>query len=177
MVKQIGNLQFGIEELKSIPICDLFQKVALGTIDPLPKTKSSNKYILVVINHYSKWCEAKPMNEHTTIIIVKFLEEEIICKFGVLNIFFLTMVVNGWLGLICFAIVLGSPINLLHFQWPQCNNIVEMMIKTLKHDLPHNVFMHVTCINGMFKFHRYCLGINVVFRQSTKYSPYMILTR
>jgi hypothetical protein len=54
LAKQFKNIKSGIEEMKSIPICDLFYCVAMNTIGPLPKTTSGNKYVLVAINHYSK---------------------------------------------------------------------------------------------------------------------------
>jgi hypothetical protein len=57
--------------------------VALDTVGPLPKTKNGNKYVLVAIDHYSKWCEARPIKDHDAPIATKFLEEEIICRFGV----------------------------------------------------------------------------------------------
>ncbi len=56
-MKQTSNLHFGIEEFKSIPICDILYGVALDTTDFLPKIESNNKYVLVAIDHYSKWCE------------------------------------------------------------------------------------------------------------------------
>jgi len=40
-------------------------------------------YVLITIDHYSKWCEARPVKDHDVIIVAKFLEEEIICKFSV----------------------------------------------------------------------------------------------
>jgi len=74
-----------IEEMKSIPICDLFYHVALDTNGRLPKTTSGNKYVFVAIEHYSKWCEAWPIKEHDAYTIVKFLEDEVICRYGVLK--------------------------------------------------------------------------------------------
>jgi len=64
--------------MKNIPIYDLFYKVALDIVGPLPKTKDGNKYALVAIDRYSKWCKARPTRDH-----VVALEEEIICRFGV----------------------------------------------------------------------------------------------
>ncbi len=46
-------------------------------------SKNGNKYILVAIDHYSKWCEACFVKEHDVAIATIFLEEEIICQFGV----------------------------------------------------------------------------------------------
>jgi hypothetical protein len=57
LAKQSRNMKFDIEEMKSIHICDLFYHVAMDIIGPLPKTINGNKYVLAVIDHYSKWCE------------------------------------------------------------------------------------------------------------------------
>ncbi len=50
MVKE-SNMCYGIEELKNIPICDLL-KIEVGS-----------KYVLIAIDHYSKWCEVKLVKE------------------------------------------------------------------------------------------------------------------
>jgi hypothetical protein len=83
MVKSVGNIRSGDEQLKSIPVCDLFYRVALDTVGPLPETKSGNKYILVAIDHYSKWCEAKAVADHGAKTAARFLEDDIICRYGV----------------------------------------------------------------------------------------------
>jgi hypothetical protein len=83
LVKSSGNIRSGDEQLKSIPVCDLFHRVALDTAGPLPETKSDNRYILVAIDHYSKWCEAKAVADHGARTAARFLEDEIICRYGV----------------------------------------------------------------------------------------------
>jgi hypothetical protein len=88
LAKSSENIKYDIEEMKSIHVYDLFYKVALDTIGPLPKTKNGNKYVLVAIDHYSKWCEARPIKDHDAPIAAKFLEEEIICRFGVPKLIF-----------------------------------------------------------------------------------------
>jgi len=74
-VKHIGNIKFDVKDLKSIMVYDLFYKIAFDIISPFPKTTDGKKYILVAIDHYSKWCEAKVIFDHTTIITTKFLEK------------------------------------------------------------------------------------------------------
>jgi len=64
LVRSSGNIRSRDEQLKSIHVCDLFHRVALDIAGPLPEIKSGNKYILVAIDHYSKWCEAKAVADH-----------------------------------------------------------------------------------------------------------------
>jgi len=45
------------------------------------ETCNGNKYILVAIDHYSKWCEAKIVVDHDVETITRFLEDEIIYMF------------------------------------------------------------------------------------------------
>jgi len=82
-VRSKGSIRSGDEQLKSIPICDLFHRIALDTAGPLPETKSRNRYILVAIDHYSKWCEAKAVVNHSAKTASRFLEDDIIYKYGV----------------------------------------------------------------------------------------------
>jgi len=84
-VKSEGSIRSGDERLKSIPICDLFHRVALDTARPLPETKASNKYILVAIDRYSKWCEAKAIADHGAKTAARFLEDDLIYRYGVLG--------------------------------------------------------------------------------------------
>ncbi len=83
MVRRMGSIRSEDEELKSIPICDLFHRVAMDTARPLLETKPGNKYILVAIDHYSKWCEAKAVVDHGAKTAARFLEDDIICRYGV----------------------------------------------------------------------------------------------
>jgi hypothetical protein len=89
LAKSSRSIKSSIEEMKNILVCDLFYKVALNTIGPLPKTKYGNRYALVAIDHYSKWCEARHVKLHDAANVARFLEEEIICKFGVPKFIFM----------------------------------------------------------------------------------------
>jgi hypothetical protein len=58
-----------------MPIHDLFYHIVLDTIGLFLKTKFGNKYILVAIDHYSKWCETKVVLNHIAATIATFVEE------------------------------------------------------------------------------------------------------
>jgi hypothetical protein len=64
--------------MKNIHVCDLFYQVAFNIIGPLLETSSGNKYVLIAIDHYSKWCEAHLVKEHDVVTLAWFLEDEII---------------------------------------------------------------------------------------------------
>lgn len=61
--------------------------------------------MLVAINHYSKWCEAKLVKEHNSIITTKFMEEEIICRFKVPNY---VLIDNGGEWMVKFDILCNN---------------------------------------------------------------------
>jgi len=135
MVRRMGSICFKDEELKNIPICDLFHRVAMDTAGPLPETKSRNKYILVAIDHYSKWCEAKAVVNHGAKTTARFLEDDIIYMYGVPK-FVLTN--NGGEWAAEFDVMCKDyDIQHQHIapQWPQCNGMAERLIKTIKHDI------------------------------------------
>jgi hypothetical protein len=135
LVRSKGSIRFRDEQLKSIPICDLFHRVALDTAGPLPETKSGNRYILVAIDHYSKWCEAKAVADHSAKTASRFLEDNIICKYGVPR-FILTNNGGEWAAefeMMCKDY--GIQHQRIALQWPQCNGMAERMIKTIKHGI------------------------------------------
>jgi hypothetical protein len=64
---------------------------------------TGNKYVLVTIDHYFKWCQMRLVEEHDVGIVAKFLEEKIICCFGMPNYIFID---NGseWMKSLMFFI-------------------------------------------------------------------------
>jgi hypothetical protein len=83
MVKRMGSIRSEDEKLKSIPVCDLFHRMAMDIAGSLPEIRSGNKYILVAIDHYSKWCKAKAVVDHGAKTAAMFLEDDIIYRYGV----------------------------------------------------------------------------------------------
>jgi len=148
----------------------------LDTAGPLPETRSGNKYILVAIDHYSKWCEAKAVADHGAKTVARFLEDDIICRYGVPKFI---LIDNGgeWAAefeLMCKDYEIQHQCT--EPQWPQCNGMVERMIKTIKHGIsilaptPGNV----DCWDEQLA--KILFGYRCGIQASTKFSPFMILT-
>jgi hypothetical protein len=135
LVRSTGSIRSEDENMKSIPVCELFYRVALDIAGPLPETKTGNKYILFIVDHYSKWCEAKAVADHGAKSATKFLEDDVICRYGVPK-FVLTY--NGGEWAVEFD-VMCKDYDIQHQhtapQWPQCNGMVERLIKTIKHGI------------------------------------------
>jgi hypothetical protein len=58
-VNKTINIRFNVENFESIQMWDHFYKVVFNTIGVIPKTRNGNQYILVAIDHYSKWVKIK----------------------------------------------------------------------------------------------------------------------
>jgi hypothetical protein len=116
MVKKVGSIHFKDEKLKSIPVCELFFRIAMDIARPLHETRSRNKYILMAINHYSKWCEAKVVVDHGAKTAAIFMEDQIIWRYGVPKF---VLINNGGEWTIEFdmscAKTMGITINIQHF--------------------------------------------------------------
>ncbi len=175
-MKSVGSVRSGDEELKTIPIYDLFHIIAMDTAGPLPKTKSGNKYILVAIDHYSKWCETKAVVDHGTKTAARFLEDDIVCRYGVPK-FVLTDNGGEWAAefdVMCKDYAIQHQRTAP--QWPQCNGMAEHMIKTIKHGItvlaanPTNM----DCWDEHLA--KILFGYRCGIQASTKFFPFMILT-
>ena len=57
----------------------------IGPINPLRK-KTSVEYIITTINYLTRWDEAQPVNDYSAEIVVKFIFEYILSRFGCLKI-------------------------------------------------------------------------------------------
>jgi hypothetical protein len=149
----------------------------MDTIGPLLETKSRNKYILVAIDHYSKWCEAKIVADHGTKTAARFLEDDIICRYGVPKF---VLSDNGGEWATEFDVMCKDyGIHHQHTtpQWPQCKGMVERLIKTIKHCI---MVLSATLENANYwdeQLVKVMFGYICRIHANTKFSPLMILTR
>ena len=65
-----------------------FQFLYVDFIGPYPRTKSGNSAIFVVLDAFSRFVLLKPVRAETSDIIVKYLEDDVFCMFGVPEVIF-----------------------------------------------------------------------------------------
>ena len=59
-----------------------FERIGIDFVGPLPATSKGNRYILVAVDYFTKWPEAKATKRADAQTVVDFLYEEIICRHG-----------------------------------------------------------------------------------------------
>jgi hypothetical protein len=60
-----------------------FQRWGLDLLGPLPLAQGNLKYVVVAVEYFSKWIEAKPLATITSVTVQKFFWQNIVCRFRV----------------------------------------------------------------------------------------------
>ncbi|GJY70165.1 reverse transcriptase domain-containing protein [Tanacetum coccineum] len=60
-----------------------FRKWGMDIVGPLPEAPGKIKYLIVAIDYFTKWLEAKPITSITRKQVKNFAFHNIICRFGV----------------------------------------------------------------------------------------------
>lgn len=71
------------EELIPLTIREPFYRIGIDIKGPLPRTAKGNRYIIVAMDYFTKWPEAKALADIKAETVAKFIYEEIICRHGV----------------------------------------------------------------------------------------------
>jgi hypothetical protein len=59
------------------------QRWGLDLLGPLPPAQGNLRYVVVAVEYFSKWIEAKPLATITSVTVQKFFWQNIVCRFGV----------------------------------------------------------------------------------------------
>ena len=68
--------------LHPIPVGNPFHQIGMDFVGPLTQTPRGNKYIIVAMDHFTKWPEAKPVPNATADQVALFLYEDIVSRHG-----------------------------------------------------------------------------------------------
>ena len=109
-----------------------FERIGIDFVGPLPKTSQGNRYILVAVDYFTKWPEAKATKRADVQTVVDFLYEEIICRHGPFKhlhsdrgTHFANALIKGLTEKFRIRHHLSSPYN------PRANGQVERFNRTL----------------------------------------------
>ena len=102
------------------------QRWGLDLLGPLPPAQGNLKYVVVAVEYFSKWIEAKPLATITSVTVQKFFWQNIVCRFGVPKAI---TVDNGTQfdaeAFKNFCDQIGTKIHFASVRHPESNGLVE----------------------------------------------------
>jgi hypothetical protein len=102
------------------------QRWGLDLSGPLPPAQGNLKYVVVAVEYFSKWIEAKPLATITSVMVQKFFWQNIVCRFGVPKAI---TVDNGTQfdaeAFKDFCDRIGTKIHFASIRHPESNGLVE----------------------------------------------------
>ena len=117
---------------QQIMVNDIFERWGIDIVGPLPLIPRKNKYIVVAIEHFTRWSEARPLKTADANSVAEFIYEEIICRHGPPKIIqsdqgthFVNKVIKQLTEKFRIKHSLSSPYH------PQTNGLVERFNQTL----------------------------------------------
>ena len=60
-----------------------FYQVGIDVMGPLPITMTGKRYIVVAVDHFTKWIEARALEEADAQSIISFIYDDVICRHGI----------------------------------------------------------------------------------------------
>jgi hypothetical protein len=102
------------------------QRWGLDLLGPLPPAQGNLKYVVVAVEYFSKWIEAKPLATITSFTVQKFFWQNIVCRFGVPKA--ITMDNGTQIDAEAFKEFceqIGTKIHFASVRHPESNELVE----------------------------------------------------
>jgi hypothetical protein len=102
------------------------QRWGLDLLGPLPPTQGNLKYVVVAVEYFSKWIEAKPLATIISATVQKFFWQNIVCRFSVLK----TITIDNRTPFDAetfkaFCDQIGTKIHFTLVRHPESNGLVE----------------------------------------------------
>ena len=72
----------GDNELHPIGVKEPFYQIGIDFVGPLPITQKGNRYIIVAMDYFTKWPEARAVKEANAKETAEFIMDDIICRHG-----------------------------------------------------------------------------------------------
>lgn len=65
-----------------LPLENAFDRVAIDALGPFPVSNQGNRYILVITDYLTRWCEAFPVKSIDANVVARILVDEIISRYS-----------------------------------------------------------------------------------------------
>ena len=160
--------------LKPIYTGEPFERVAMDLIGPLPRTERGNRYILTVVDHFTKHVEAYPLPDQEAVTIARVFMNEFISRFGVPYVIHTDQGANFESNLfkeLCKMLNIKKTRTTPYH--PQCDGQVERMNRTLIELLALNVENPTE--NWDLNLGLVLMSYRSAVQSSTGHTPYFML--
>jgi len=161
------------EMMSARMVAQPFYHIGIDVIGPLPITLSGNRYVVLAVDFFTKWTEARSLAHANAQSISEFIHEDIICRHGVpheLTSDRGTEFVNQ------LVTELTKRYKMDHIRTtayhPQGNGQTERMNKTLKLVLAKILDKYD---HWDYYLHSALFAMRNIRNESTKYSPFELL--
>ena len=151
-----------------------FERVAMDIVGPLPRTQRGNRYILTVVDHFTKHAEAYALPDQEAVTIARVLVNEFISRFGV------PYIIHTDQGANFESHMFSELFQLLNIKktrtssyHPQCDGQVERMNRTLIELLALNVANPTE--NWDLNLGLVLIAYRSAVQSSTGFTPYFML--
>ena len=160
--------------LKQIEVSEPFVFWAMDYMGPIKETARGNKHILVLMDHFTKWCEAFPTKDQRASTVAQILVSRVFSRFGP------PTVLHSDQGRNFESILMHEIYNLMGIKktrttayHPQCDGLVERQNRTLQSILSAFVSEHSTDWDEWLD--QAVFAYNTSVHESTGLSPYELI--
>lgn len=160
-------------ELQPLPPMPIWTRVSIDTMGPYPKTSRGNKYIVVAVDHFSKWVEAKAIPNKKSATMASFFLEDVIARHSLPRV---CISDNGGEFEGEFDNLLnrfGIRHRLNSAYHPSSNGMAERTVQNILHSLQRVVGEDPVIWD--IELPLTLLGLRAGRQDSTDYSPFMML--
>ena len=151
-----------------------FLRLGIDHVGPLPETERGNRYVLVVVDHFTHWVEALAVPDVTAETTARVLLSEVYCRYGIPTEI-LTDRGSAFVSQLFeeMQLLLGYRHRITTAYHPSSNGMVERFNRTLKG-------MIRSLVNGSTNMwdeylHWCCFAYRTAEVDSTGYTPFMLV--
>ena len=160
--------------LRHVTVNEPFIFWAMDYIGPMPETSRGNKHLLVLMDHFTKWCEVFPTKDQKACTVADILVTRVFSRFGPPTIIHSDQGRNFESNLMQeICLLMGTHKSRTTAYHPQCDGLVERHNRTIQDMLSSFVADHKDDWDMWVSLVVY--AYNTSTHESTGFSPYELI--